>query len=185
MHDQLPKVFCFINNYKKNYIKRLPKNIAIIYRNYNKNTNKDEITKIKTLCKKDNRKFFLANNTKIAIQLNLDGVYIPSFNKELKINYFTKKKKFKILGSAHNISEIRQKENQRVNCIFLSPIFITKKSNKFLGIHKFNNLANHTSKKIVCLGGIKKNNLKKIKLLNTYGFSSVSLFRQNIEYISF
>ena len=185
MHDQLPKVFCFINNYKKNYIKRLPKNIAIIYRNYNKNINKDEITKIKTLCKKDNRKFFLANNIKIAIQLNLDGVYIPSFNKELKINYFAKKKKFKILGSAHNISEIRQKENQRVNCIFLSPVFITKKSNKFLGIHKFNNLTNYTSKKIVCLGGIKKNNLKKIKLLNTYGFSSVSLFRQNIEYISF
>ena len=115
----------------------------------------------------------------------MDGVYIPSFNKELKINYFTKKKKFLILGSAHNIIEIRQKELQKVNYIFLSPIFITKKSNKFLGIHKFNNLANHTSKKIVCLGGIKKNNLKKIKLLNTYGFSSVSLFRQNIKYISF
>ena len=95
MHDQLPKVFCFINNYKKNYIKRLPKNTAIIYRNYNKNINKAEITKIKTLCKKDNRKFFLANKIKIAIQLNLDGVYIPSFNKELKINYFTKKKNLK------------------------------------------------------------------------------------------
>jgi len=77
------------------------------------------------------------------------------------------------------------KELQKVNCIFLSPIFITKKSNKFLGIHKFNNLTNYTKKKIICLGGIKKNNLKKIKLLNTYGFSSVSLFRQNIKYISF
>ena len=127
----------------------------------------------------------MANNIKIALQLDLDGIYIPSFNKELKINNFTKKKKFKIFGSAHNISEIRQKEKQRVSCIFLSPVFITKKSNKFLGIHKFNNLANLTSKKIVCLGGIKKNNLKKIKLLNTYGFSSVSLFRQNIKYISF
>ena len=127
----------------------------------------------------------MANNIKIALQLDLDGIYIPSFNKELKINYFTKKKKFKILGSAHNIKEIRQKEKQVVCCIFLSPVFITKKSNIFLAIHKFNNLANLTSKKIVCLGGIKKNNLKKIKLLNTYGFSSVSLFRQNIKYISF
>ena len=185
MHEQLPKIFCFISDYDETYIKRLPKNIAIIYRNYNKNINKTEIIKIKTLCKKDRRKFFLANNVKIAIQLNLDGVYIPSFNKEFKINYFTKKKKFIILGSAHNISEIRNKENQRVNYIFLSPIFITKKSNKFLGIHKFNNLANYTSKKIICLGGIKKNNLRKIKLLNIYGFSSVSLFKQNIKYISF
>ena len=185
MHDQLPKIFCFISNYEENYIKRLPKNIAIIYRNYNKVINKDEIIKIKSLCKKDNRKFFLADNIKISIQLNLDGVYIPSFNKELKINYFTKKKNFLILGSAHNIIEIRQKELQKVNCIFLSPIFITEKSNKFLGIQRFNKLTKFTKKKIICLGGIKKNNLNKMKLVNTYGFSSVSLFRQNIKYIRF
>jgi len=93
MHDKLPKIFCFINNYKENYIKRLPKNIAIIYRNYTKILNKNEIKKINNLCKKTKRKFFLANDIKIALQLDLDGVYIPSFNKELKINYYTKKKK--------------------------------------------------------------------------------------------
>ena len=57
--------------------------------------------------------------------------------------------------------------------------------NKFLGIQKFNKLTNYTKKKIICLGGIKKNNLNKMKLVNTYGFSSVSLFRQNIKYIRF
>ena len=185
MHNQLPKIFCFISSYEENYIKRLQKNIAIIYRNYNKIINKDEIIKIKTLCKKTKRKFYLANDAKTALKLNLDGVYIPSFNKELKINNFVKKKNFKVLGSAHNIKEIRQKELQKVNCIFLSPIFKTKKTNKFLGIQKFNKLANYTKKKIICLGGIKKNNLNKIKLLNTFGFSSVSLFRQNIKYIRF
>ena len=89
------------------------------------------------------------------------------------------------MGSAHNIKEIRQKELQKGNCIFLSPIFITKKSNKFLGIQKFIKLSNYTKKKIICLGGIKKINFNKIKLVNAYGFSSVSLFRQNIKYISF
>ena len=185
MHDKLPKIFCFINNYKENYIKRLPKNIAIIYRNYNKILNKNKIKKINNLCKKTKRKFFLANNIKIALQLDLDGVYIPSFNKELKINYYSKKKKFLILGSAHNIKEIRQKELQKVNCIFLSPIFKTIKTNKFLGIQKFNKLTNYTKKKNNLLRGNKKNNLKKINLLNTYGFSSVSLFKQNIKYIRF
>ena len=120
----------------------------------------------------------------MALQLDLDGVYIPSFNKDLKINFYTKKKKFKILGSAHNLTEIRQKELQNVNCIFLSPVFITKKNNNFLGIQKFNNLTKYTNKKIICLGGIKKNNLNKTKLLNTYGFSSISFFKQNIKYIS-
>ena len=185
MHYQLPKIFCFISNYQENYIKRLQKNIAIIYRNYNKNINKREIIKIKNLCKKTKWKFFISNNIKMALKLDLDGVYIPSFNKDLKINCFNKKKNFQILGSAHNIAEIRNKELQRVNCIFLSPIFITKKSNKFLGIQKFNKLTNYTKKKIICLGGIKKNNLNKINLVNTYGFSSVSLFRKNIKYIRF
>ena len=117
------------------------------------------------------------------MQLDLDGIYIPSFNKELKINYFAKKKNFIVLGSAHNISEIRQKELQNVNCIFLSPVFITKKSNKYLGIQKFNNLTNYTSKKIICLGGMNTNNLKKVKLLKTHGFASVSLFKKKIKYI--
>ena len=60
MHDQLPKIYCFINRYNKNYIKKLDKSIAIIYRNYNKIVNKNEIKKIKILCKKTSRKFFLA-----------------------------------------------------------------------------------------------------------------------------
>ena len=163
----------------------MQKNIAIIYRNYNKTINKYEIIKIKNICKKTKRKFYLSNNIKMALKLDLDGVYIPSFNRELKINYFQKKKKFKILGSAHNIKEIKHKELQKVNCIFLSPIFLTKKSNKFLGIQKFNNLANYTKTKVICLGGIRINNLNKIKLLNSYGISSVSLFKQNIKYIRF
>ena len=184
MHDKLPKIFCFISDYKENYIKRLPKNIAIIYRNYTKILNKNEIKKINNLCKKTKRKFFLANNIKIAIKLDLDGVYIPSFNKEIKINSYNKKKNFIILGSAHNIYEIRIKELQHVNYIFLSPLFFVKKSKKFLGIHKFNRLKNYTKKKLICLGGIKKNNLNKIKLVNACGFASVSLFNENIKYIT-
>ena len=59
-----------------------------------------EILKIKNLCRKNNKKFFISNNIRLASQLDLDGVYIPSFNKELKINCFSKKKKFAIIGSA-------------------------------------------------------------------------------------
>ncbi len=183
MHDQLPKIYCFISEFEENYIKRLQKNIAIIYRNYNKIINIDEIKKIKNICKKTKRKFFLSNNIKIALKLDLDGAYIPSFNKDIKVNNYTKKKKFKVIGSAHNLSEIRTKELQGVSCIFLSPIFITKKTNKYLGIQKFNIISNYTKKKIICLGGINKNNLNKIRLLNKYGFASISLFHNQLKYI--
>tara|TARA_Y100000590_G_C15728197_1_gene1016020 strand:+ start:1574 stop:2131 length:558 start_codon:yes stop_codon:yes gene_type:complete len=183
MHNILPKAFCFINSYDEKYIKTIPKNIDIIYRNYKKKINKNEIYKIKILCRKKNKKFFISNDIKIALNMNLDGIYIPSFNKDLKINYFSKKKNFYLLGSAHNIKEIRQKEMQNVDYIFLSPIFLTKKSKNYLGTYKFNSLVKQTNKKVICLGGIKKKNLNKIKLLNTYGFSSISLFKQNIRYI--
>ena len=185
MHYHLPKVFCFISNYNESYIKKLNKNIAVIYRNYNKILNIKEIQKIKNLCKKTKKKFFLANNIRIALKLDLDGAYLPSFNKEMFLNSFSKKKKFEILGSAHNVLEIRRKEMQKVNCIFLSPIFITKKTNKYLGIQKFNLMTKFTKKKIISLGGININNLNKLKLLNIHGFASVSLFRKKIKYIRY
>ena len=178
MHNYLPKIYYFIDEFDKEHIKKLSKNIAIIYRNYSKKTDIALIKSIKQFCSNNKRKFLLANNVKIAIRLDLDGVYIPSFNREMKINYYSKKKKFIILGSAHNLKEIRIKEKQQVNCIFLSPVFSVSKSKKILGIYKLNFLSNLTKKKIICLGGINKNNIKKIKLTNTYGISSISLFNK-------
>jgi len=39
-------------------------------------------------------------------------------------NFRNKRKNFTILGSAHNISEIKFKEKQGVNLIFVSPLFL-------------------------------------------------------------
>ena len=110
-----------------NLINNLPKTTSIIYRNYNNPTNINKIIKTKNICKKKRFKFYLANEIKLALKLDLDGAYIPAFNKSLKINSYTLKKKFKLLGSAHNLKEIRTKEIQKVNYLFLSPLFLTKK----------------------------------------------------------
>ena len=181
MHNYLPKIYYFIDEFNKEHIKKLNKNIAIIYRNYDQEINLSLIKEIKQFSKINGRKFFLANNVKIAIKLGLDGVYIPSFNKKPKILSFPTKKKFIVLGSAHNLKEIRIKENQNVKCIFLSPIFKVDKSKSYLDIYKFNFLTKYTKKKIICLGGLNKNNIKKVNLLDIHGFASISLFnKQNI-----
>ncbi len=83
---------------------------------------------------------------------------------------------FEILGSAHNIKEIRFKETQKVNFIFLSSIF--KKNNNYLGIYKFKILKKLTKRKVLALGGISRINKKKVKLLGCYGFSGISYFEQ-------
>ena len=115
---------------------------------------------------------------RLALNLKFDGVYIPSFNKKINFTYNKKSKNFKVIGSAHNLSEIRVKEKQGADCIFLSPLFKVIKSSKSLGISKFNILAHSTDRQIIALGGINKLNIKKLSMLSVVGFSGISYFQK-------
>ena len=165
--------FYFINKYHKSLINNLDKNIHIIYRNYKKKNEISEILKIKKFCKLTKRKFFLANNLKLALRLSLDGVYIPSFNHKPLPKIFSAKH-FITLGSAHNLKEIFIKKKQNIDFLFISPLFKIQKRNYFLGPIKYNILANHFKKKTIALGGINQHNIKLINKINCYGFASIS-----------
>ena len=176
MHYQLPSKYYFINTFDTNLINKQDKETAIIYRNYKGLKNEKElILKIKNICKKKGIKFFIANNIKLAFNLNLDGAYIPSFNKNFSHLNYNFKKNFLLIGSAHNLKEIRIKELQKVQAIFISSLF--KKNKNYLGFNKFKLLSKFTEKKIVALGGISKKNLKKVKLLKCFGFAGISYFK--------
>jgi len=167
--------YYFINKFDTNNIDKQDKQTTIIYRNYSsKPIDQTIILKIKRYCKKKSIKFYLSNNIKLAIKLDLDGAYIPAFNKSLKHLAYSYKKNFKIIGSAHNLKEIRIKENQNVKKICLSSLF--KKNKNFLGINRFKLLSKLTMKDIVVLGGISKKNKKKLSLLNQYDFAGISYF---------
>ena len=122
---------------------------------------------------------FLSNNINLAKKLGLDGVYLPSFNKNLKYSNLQLSKEFKIIGSAHNISEIKTKEKQNCEYIFLSPLFKTDKNKNYLDVIKFNLISNVTNKKIVCLGGINSGTIRKISLTKSKGFASISWIKKN------
>ena len=168
--------YYFIDKFDTNNIDKQKINTGIIYRNYKKKNNLNTIIKIKQYCKKKGYKFFISNNIKLAFNLGLDGVYIPSFNKDLKHLSFSKKKKFLIIGSAHNNNQIKIKEQQGVNIIFLSSLF--KMNKNYLGINRFKLLSNLTCKKVVALGGISKKNLKKLNLIKCFGFAGISYFEK-------
>ena len=167
--------YYFINKFETKIIDKQDKQTTVIYRNYSsKSTDEKLILRIKKYCKKKNIKFYLSNNIKLANKLNLDGAYIPSFNKNTEHLAFSYKKNFDIVGSAHNLKEIKIKEKQKVNKIFLSSLF--KKNKNFLGINKFRLLSKLTNKKIVVLGGVSKENLKKLKILDQSEFAGISYF---------
>ena len=174
MHNNLKTKYYFINKFDTNIIDRQDRYTVIIYRNYSKKVNELLILKLKKFCQKKNKRFFLSNNIKLAIKLGLDGVYLPAFNKSFNHLSYTLKKKFEIIGSAHNLKEMKIKELQKVNKIFLSSLF--KKNKNYLGINKFKLLSNLTKKKVVILGGISKKNIKLIKLLNNSEFAGISYF---------
>src|SRR5210317_142013 len=174
MHVNLPRRYYFINKFDTNNIDKLDKNTGIILRNYTTKINLSSIISLKKFCKKKGYKFFLSNNVRLAISLNLDGAYIPSFNKDTNHLSFSIKKKFLMLGSAHNNKEIKLKEKQLVKILFLSSIF--KKNKNYLGTNKFKLLSKLTNKRVVALGGVSNKNLKQLKLLKCFGFAGISYF---------
>lgn len=129
---------------------------------------------LKRFCKNRNIKVYLSNHFKLALKLGFDGAYIPSFNKSFRFLNYSLKKNFKILGSAHNLKEIRFKENQKVNLVFISSIF--KKNKNYLGLYKFINLKKLTNRRVIALGGVNIKNIKLISLANCFGFAGISYF---------
>ena len=168
------KKYYFINKFDPNHIKKLDKDISIIYRNYSSPFNINLLIKIRDFCKKNRRKFYLSNNVKLALRFNLNGAYLPSFNTDTKHLNYKIKSNFLLIGSAHNLREIRIKETQKVSQIFVSSLFKLEKN--YLGFYKFINLSRLSKIKIVALGGINKNNLKRLSLLKISGYAGIGIF---------
>lgn len=177
MHNKiLPITYHFIDNLDIKNILNLHKSVCVIYRNYTSHIDLNELINFKEVCRKKKRKFLISNQIELAFKLRLDGVYLPSFNKNYYLKRYQKFKNFIIIGSAHSLKEIRIKEKQNVEQIFLSPLFKTNKSKEKLGIIKFNNISKLTNKPLIALGGINKINIKQLKLIKVYGFAGINYF---------
>jgi len=181
MHKKFPKFFVFLDKYDSQILKNNNTSLGIIYRNYNAKKREKELIKIAKACKESRKQLYVSNDVKLAIKVKAEGVYVPSFNKTKSYANF-EKKNIKILGSAHNQKEIKKKISQRCSAVFLSPIFFVKKSKSFLGLHKFNYLSHRNKTNIFALGGISKNNIQKLKMLNINGFGGIRIFKKKPAY---
>ncbi len=130
---------------------------------------------MRDFCKKNQRCFYISNDVKLAWRINANGVYISSNNQNLNIKSGKFKNKFKFIGSAHNLKEIKIKELQNIEEIFLSPLF-KEKINKQLNIYKYLKLRDITKMRDISLGGIDKKNIKKLNIIKPFGFAGISFF---------
>ncbi len=81
MHNFNLQKFQFIADLNINLISKDTTNLSVIYRNYSKAIKAKELIKIKEFCKKRGIKFYISNNIEKCLKYDLDGLYIPSFNK--------------------------------------------------------------------------------------------------------
>jgi len=170
------KKYYYINSFDAKSIDNQDKETLIIFRDYfKKKIDKNLIVNIRNYCKKKSLKFIISNNFKLGLELNLDGVYIPSFNNDFSHLNYSLKTDFIVIGSAHNIREIRTKEKQKVKEIVISPLFSKK---NYLGIYKFLLLKKLTKKKVIPLGGILKKNIKLLNFVNVKSFAGISFFQK-------
>ena len=156
------------------------KKLSFVYKSDSINDiNHVNIETIKNFCKKNKIPFFISDNFKLAKKYEADGIFLSSSYK--KIGNIVLKKKFKIIGSAHNQLEYSLKNKQSCETIMLSPLFYNKKysQNKILNVCKFNLLSMGWDKKICALGGISLNNLKKLNMTRCSAVGFISLMKEN------
>lgn len=174
-------------NYKLNnyiFIKKLNENNKInilnlinrniIYQHTKTNESEKNLNEIRQFCRKNKTKLYIVDDFKLALKIKAQGIYISSKNKKTIPNFFLNKK-YHIIGSAHNQLEYYFKKKQRCTEIALSPVFYNPKYslNKILGPLKFNLISQNWNNNLICLGGINKKNLKRLKIIKTksVGFS--------------
>jgi thiamine-phosphate pyrophosphorylase len=172
------KLYYFIKKISEKHINNILKykKLNIIYI-YNKGYPTNEIFNLRNVCKKNKIKFYLSDNLKYINYLKPDGIHLSAKNKKTLLNI---KKKIDIIGTAYNQIDCYRKISQGCSAVFLSPIFNTNKysNNETLNIAKFNLLSQNWRINIIALGGIKKENVKKIKLTKSVGFGGISFFEE-------
>jgi len=171
------KYFLIIESIKDIELRNINKynKFIIIYRNKVTVDNINDLLKFRKTCKIKFIEFYVANDFKLSILLNSDGIYLSSYNKTFRSLNF-KNSNYKIIGSAHNVKEITLKIKQGCGYILLSKLFKVDydKSSNFLGINKFNTYVKNIYNELVPLGGIKISNLNSLKNLNCNSIALLS-----------
>ena len=168
MRQLLYKYYIFLNHIDNNIKKKILKlnNIHIII-NINKTNNNNLKMQFSIIefAKKNKIPFLIKNSFINCIKYKADGIFIESQNKNV-LKPIMLKKKFIIIGSAHNQIEYTQKLKQKCSFLMLSPLFYNEKysKNKILSPLKFNLISKNWNIKLLALGGVFSNNKNKKKL---------------------
>jgi thiamine-phosphate pyrophosphorylase len=178
----LPKMFFFTDRKRFDdifkVVKNLPKNSAVIIREYDLNNAQrlDFALKISDIAKKKSLKVWVGKDWKLANKIKADGIHLSdregfswfrNFNKNLLVSY-----------ACHSEKSVRKAQEFGSDLIFYSPIFSTKShpKQKPIGSLKLRNLTSKISTPIYALGGVDEGSIKILANSNIAGIGGISIF---------
>ena len=138
--------------------------------------------KVKCICKKYKVPFIINDRIDIALAVDANGVHLGQ--KDIPIDIARKLLgKDKIIGlSVSNILEALDANNQEIDYIGISPIFDTvtktKDLEKPLGLNGLIKIKQISTKLIICIGGINKENAVEIIQNGADGIAVISAISQ-------
>ena len=170
------KIYFFIDKINEINLDQVKKTGAILILRQSKNISYKSLKKFASNCKNRRIDLFVANSFKLLTLLKTNRFYISAWNKKHYRNLRKVNSNIEMVGSAHNVKEIKEKIDQGCSQIFLSRIFETKYRFKkgFLGVTKFNLLTRRFRTNFIALGGINLKNFNQIKNLNIMGLAMSS-----------
>lgn len=136
----------------------------------------DEALKLKSLCLKYKVPFVINDNVEIALQIDADGVHVgQSDMKDHDVRSIIGEDK--ILGiSASTVEEAIEAEKKGADYIGVGAVFTTstKKDAFNITIEQLKQIVESVSIPVVAIGGINKDNIKKLKGSKVEGVAVIS-----------
>ena len=131
--------------------------------------------KIYNICKKYDASYIINDYSNFSLNKYCDGIQLTSNNLK-EIRKMNLDKRYILIGSCHNIDEIKICNNLEINLILISPVFST--SNKTgIGWKKFKELVNKSKVPVFALGGLKyPDDIENVKINGGVGIAASKYF---------
>ncbi|WP_027430293.1 thiamine phosphate synthase [Lachnospira multipara] len=135
-----------------------------------------EAIQIKALCNKYKVPFFINDNVEVAIKCGADGIHVGQDDMAAGRVRELVGDKMMIGVSAHSVKEAVEAVKNGADCLGVGAIFSTstKKDASVLDLNVVSDICKAVSVPVVAIGGIKKDNISKLKGTGVDGVALVS-----------
>ena len=159
-------------------IRGLPRGSGVIYRHYGIQGRAKLAKDLSLLCRQLHIFFIVANDWRLAISVNANGVHLPEYAVRNWHKFQVRNPRFLVTCAAHSQRSIWNAIHAGVDAVLVSPVFTTDshQKNNPLGLIKFSNMCRISPIPIYALGGITGHNVRRIQNSAFFGLAGISLF---------